>query len=200
MKLHLGVGDVYLQDYVNIDIHIEGYSFLASDRPDLVEQNLTTEENYYKKLYQGAREGGFEFRCVADRFLDFKDLPYPDNSVEKILAVQCLEHLAPEDAQKALAEWHRVLEPSGVVIIDVPDFEGLARQLLAQPYEDDKEYYYKMIFGSHKNQYAIHKEGYSFVKLELHLLQAGFRGVKDLSNIFNHPYPSITVEAWKEAS
>lgn len=197
MKLHLGCGDIYLRDYVNIDIYIDGYSFLAQDRPDLVEQNLTTEGNYYKKPYLGAREGGFEFQCVADRFLDFKDLPYPDNSVEKVLAVQCLEHLAPEDAQKTLAEWHRVLEPSGVVIIDVPDFEELARQLLTQLHEEEKEYYYKMLFGSHKNQYAIHKDGYSLVKLQLRLLQAGFAKVKDLGNIFNHPYPSVTVEARK---
>ncbi len=195
MKLHLGCGDVYLEGYVNIDIYIEGYSFLAADRPGLVRLNRTTEDNYYKKPYPGA--GGFAYECAADRFLDFTYLPYPDGSVEKILAVQCLEHLTPEEARKAVAEWHRVLAPGATAVIDVPDFEQLAAKLLEHTHEEYKEYYYTMIFGSHKNVAASHKDGYSREKLALLLLDAGFHYVYYLKNIFNHPYPAVTVEAIK---
>lgn len=47
-KLHLGNGTVYLDGWINIDLH----GSLAKDRPDLVKHNLTTIENYYKYPFQ----------------------------------------------------------------------------------------------------------------------------------------------------
>ena len=49
LKLHVGCGTVYLEGYVNLDVPVAGYSFLASERPDLVEKNRTSVERYYKK-------------------------------------------------------------------------------------------------------------------------------------------------------
>jgi SAM-dependent methyltransferase len=48
-------------------------------------------------------------------------------------AVACnnaLEHLYPHQVDKALREFHRVLNPGGYIIIQVPDLEGI------QPTED----------------------------------------------------------------
>lgn len=194
MRLHLGCGNVYLQGYVNIDLPIRGYSFLAEDRPDLVEKNRTTLLNYYKKPY--SRAGPRDVLCVADAFMDILHLDYLDNSVDEILVVQTFEHLSRYEAQEALAEWRRVLRRGGKLIIDVPDFEALARELLAQSNEDEKEYYYRMIFGSQKNAYAFHKEGYTFPKLSSLLGKSGFVEMIDLGNIL-HPYPSVTIEAKK---
>jgi hypothetical protein len=42
LKLHVGCGTVYLEGYVNLDLPVEGYSFLAAERPDLLERNRTT--------------------------------------------------------------------------------------------------------------------------------------------------------------
>ena len=36
VKLHIGCGGVYLEGYINIDVKIDGYSFLTSERPDLM--------------------------------------------------------------------------------------------------------------------------------------------------------------------
>ena len=61
LRLHVGCGTVYLDGYVNLDLEVPGYSFLASERPDLVAVNRTTVDRYYKhdetrdSLEQGTR-------------------------------------------------------------------------------------------------------------------------------------------------
>lgn len=196
MKLHLGCGNVYLEGWVNIDLHIEGYSFLASERPDLVERNRTTIDKYYKEPY--SRDSiRHDALCVADRFMDILNLKYVGNSAEEILVVQTFEHFSRSESRKALWEWHRMLRPGGVLTIDVPDFEGLCKLLLTAKSEQDKEYYYRMIFGSHKNEYAFHKDGYSFNKLYTLLQTSGYVEIVYVGNIFHHPYPSITLKAIK---
>lgn len=37
-----------------------------------------------------------------------------------------LEHLYPHEVPRALSEFHRVLKPSGVLVVNVPDLEGVA--------------------------------------------------------------------------
>ena len=49
LKLHVGCGTVYLDGYVNLDVEVPGYSFLAAERPDLMERNRTSVDRYYKK-------------------------------------------------------------------------------------------------------------------------------------------------------
>lgn len=51
-----------------------------------------------------------------------KRIPLPDRSVHVVYSSHTLEHLDPEDARLFLKEARRVLAPSGVVRIVVPDF------------------------------------------------------------------------------
>lgn len=54
-------------------------------------------------------------------------LPYPDASAEVIIASHVLEHLnALTELPSVLKEFHRVLMPSGVLRVAVPDLEVLA--------------------------------------------------------------------------
>lgn len=199
LKLHLGCGDIYLEDYINIDSYKEGYSYLAKDRPDLVEENKTTVERYYKReqsketLHKKELKGKF---CVADRFMDISELDYPENSVDEILTVQTLEHLSRGEAGKALSLWYRILKPGGKLHIDVPDFEETSRQLLAQRTEEEKEWYYRLIFGSQKNEGAFHKDGFSARKLEGMLRGHGFVNIVQIENTL-HFYPAIIMECVK---
>jgi len=57
-----------------------------------------------------------------------KPMPFPDNSVEWIIAYHFLEHLTREEAQKFLAECKRVLKPNGIIRISVPDADKLVRK------------------------------------------------------------------------
>lgn len=198
-RLHIGCGTVYLDGYVNIDVEVPGYSFLASERPDLLERNRTTVDCYYKKEESQAtlEHGPSEPQaCVVDRYAPIHDLPYEPNSVDEIRSVQVLEHVGYKQAPPILAHWYELLKPGGVAHVDVPDFEETARQLLAQPDEPSKDWYYRLIYGSQKNPYAYHKNGFSPARLERLLKEAGFREVRHIENTI-HFYPVVICEGIK---
>lgn len=62
-------------------------------------------------------------------------LPFADGSVEEILAIHVLEHIAPGSVVKTLREWHRVLRPGGLLQVHVPN----ARTILTSYLEGDSE-------------------------------------------------------------
>src|SRR5262249_45178449 len=96
LRLHVGCGTVYLDGYVNLDLEVPGYSFLAGERPDLLALNRTTVDRYYKHdesqatLEKGPRHPQF---CVVDRYAAIDALPFAAGSVDEIRAVQVLEHV-----------------------------------------------------------------------------------------------------------
>jgi len=199
LKLHVGCGTVYLDGYVNLDLPVEGYSFLATERPDLVARNRTTVDRYYKKeesretLEHGSRD---HQACVVDRYAPMDALPYAPGTVDEIRSVQSLEHLDMREGPRVLRHWHEILKPGGVLHVDVPDFEETARQLLAQRDEASKDWYYRLVYGSQKNPYAFHKNGFSPARIERLLREAGFREVRHLPNTI-HFYPVVIAEAIK---
>ncbi len=50
---------------------------------------------------------------------------FADGSAELIYCSHALEYFDRSEAQRALEEWRRVLEPSGILRIAVPDFDAL---------------------------------------------------------------------------
>ena len=199
IRLHVGCGTVYLDGYVNLDVEVPGYSFLAADRPDLLARNRTTPDRYYKQEEsQATLEGGPKTAqfCVVDRYARVDALLYPPDSVDEIRSVQVLEHMGMKEVPRVLAHWREVLKPGGVVHVDVPDFEETARQLLAQSDEPSKDWYYRLVFGSQKNAFAFHKSGFSPRRLERLLREAGFREIRQLPNTI-HFYPVTIAEGTK---
>jgi SAM-dependent methyltransferase len=205
LKLHVGCGTVYLDGYVNLDVPVEGYSFLARERPDLRDANRTTVDRYYKQeesraSLEARAEADAAHRepqyCVVDAYAAMDALPYAPGSVDEIRSVQCLEHLPMRDGPRVLRYWYELLKPGGVLHVDVPDFEETARQLLEQPDEASKDWYYRLVYGSQKNEYAFHKNGFSPARLERLLREAGFREVRHLPNTL-HFYPVTIAEGVK---
>ncbi len=199
VKLHAGCGTVYLEGYVNLDVEVPGYSFLASERPDLMELNRTTVDRYYRHdesqatLEHGPSRPQY---CVVDRYASVDALPFPPGSADEIRSVQVLEHVEMKRVPEVLRHWHRVLKVGGLVHVDVPDFEETARRLLAQPDEPAKDWYYRLVYGSQKNPYAFHRSGFSPARLERLLRDAGFADVRLVANTI-HFYPVCIAEAFK---
>lgn len=199
LRLHVGCGTVYLDGYVNIDLEVPGYSFLAGERPDLLALNRTTVDRYYKHeesqatLEHGPKHPQF---CVVDRYAAIDALPCAPGSVDEIRAVQVLEHVEMKRVPDVLRHWHGLLREGGVAHVDVPDFEETARQLLARPDEPSKDWYYRLIYGSQKNPHAFHRSGFSPARLARLLREAGFREVRHVRNTI-HFYPVAIAEGVK---
>lgn len=71
-----------------------------------------------------------KFNPKAEVQADACDLPYDHNSVEAILTSHMVEHLFPQDFEKALLEWKRVLRPNGHLYIRCPNGEYYLRKWL----------------------------------------------------------------------
>jgi predicted SAM-dependent methyltransferase len=60
-------------------------------------------------------------------------VPYPDNTFDKVRAVDVLEHFSYRDTVRVLKEWYRILVPEGKLLIQCPNAKLLAKRWL----EDD---------------------------------------------------------------
>ena len=196
LRLHVGCGTVYLDGFVNIDVAVPGYSHLARERPDLADLNRTTVERYYVRDESQAtleRGPGRPQHCVVDLYASLDALPYEAGTVDEIRSVQVLEHVPQPQVPEVLRHWAMLLKPGGMCHVDVPDFEETARQLIAQPDEPSKDWYYRLVYGSQKNANAFHRSGFSPARLERLLREAGFREVLHLPNTL-HFYPACIAE------
>lgn len=196
--LHLACGTVYLrshstEDWINIDTEHEN-TYLSDKRPDLVEQNGTDMEHYYKQFVgkEDFMTGKLhEKEVVCDRLMDVQKLDYEDNSVDKIVGIQIVEHFDYEDGKNLLKEWFRVLKSGGSVQIHVPDMEGI----IASYGKEDLDWMIRQIYGSQKNKLNVHKSGYTNLSLTKILKKVGFSNVVAIKNI--HSYPSVCLRAYK---
>jgi SAM-dependent methyltransferase len=114
---------------------------------------------------------------TADQFADLTTLDYPENSVDEIRLHHTFEHFSRQWALKLLSNWHRWLKPGGVLVIEVPDFDELAKRYVSA----DLEYRFKLlrqIFGSHEAHWAYHYDGWGEEKFRFILGKFGFTDLK----------------------
>lgn len=218
IKIHIGAGGIYLKGYANLDVPTDEFYF-ADARPDLVKENITSIDNYYKDPYYNNYYERFKLKLkgnknlpqpkgvpaknlrrrkmVIDQIAYANNLPYKYSSVSEILAVQVFEHFGPNEAKQVLKHWQQLLKPGGKLIIDVPDILETAKLLALAETEQEKAWAEKLIHGTRNNEFAYHKVGYWPKKLEEMLVEASFTGIK-LNNKINHQYPAFSMEAYEK--
>ena len=204
MRIHLGCGPVYLEGFVNCDVKIEGH-YLASERPDLVEKNKTTVDNYYKKnvTREQIMSGKFNKEdVVVDMYANVHRLPFKDNSIDEIRLYQVFEHFTTPEANELLQYWRRKLIDRGVLYLDVPDLAQTAYNYVNSQTEEDRAWNVRLLYGSQKNVYGLHKMMYSRESITQLLYKNGYNDLKFLPNIHLNKdgsilYPAFAVEAKK---
>lgn len=105
---------------------------------------------------------------------------FSDGSIEEIYASHVLEHLDyKSEAEQALREWHRALQPGGVLRISVPDLDILAR-LFTHPQlkPQDRFQIMRMMFGGQADPYDQHKTGFFFDFLGSLLDKTGYTAIR----------------------
>ncbi len=193
IKLHLACGTVYLTDgYTNIDIQLPE-AFLAKERPDLVKKNGTNFANYYKEHVgrNSFLSGVLQHKeNVCDIFADIRKLPFEEGTVDEILGVQVFEHFSFVEGKQLLKYWISLLKQGGVMHLDVPDLDGTV-----DIYKTDKVWATRLLFGSQKNEYGVHRSMYNKETLGDLFYEMGLKDVTYLANM--HTYPAFGVKGVK---
>jgi SAM-dependent methyltransferase len=70
---------------------------------------------------------GVDANYASDRVMhgSVTALPFPDATFDRALCLDVLEHLSFEEQPRALGELHRVLKPSGELLVSVPNLAHL---------------------------------------------------------------------------
>jgi SAM-dependent methyltransferase len=117
-----------------------------------------------------------------------KDLlkPFPDGSVEEIIARDCIEHISWRRVEDLLRDMYRVLKCNGRVYIQVPDLEAIARRVILDP-----DFCFGDLCGWRAISYWVyggqdypentHKAGFTMPTLRRLLESLGF-GVVEIKN------------------
>jgi hypothetical protein len=193
VKLHCGCGGVYLTDpgtgYYNLDVR----GVLAVDFPDLREENETSVSNYYARLEGDALHLPERRETVADCLIDLScELPYPVDSVDKIVAVQFFEHLSPMRALSVMQNWHGVLKAGRPLVMSVPDMTGTLA--LFGDGRGMTDFAIRHLQGRCGDEYQSHHAWYTLETLCELVNYCGF-DVLPIANF--HFYPAICVRAIK---
>lgn len=192
-KLHLANGTVYLTPgYTNIDVSLPE-AFLAKDRPDLVEKNTTTLDSYYKEYVDRDifLSGSLQHKeNVCDLFADIRELPYEKESVDEILGVQVFEHFSFVEGREVLEYWVSLLKHGGFVHLDVPDLDRTV-----EIYRTDPVWGTRLLYGSQKNEYGVHKAMYNKKTLRKLFQDVGLVDIKLYPNM--HTYPAFGMRGTK---
>ena len=105
------------------------------------------------------------------------------------------EHFTYDEGDRILEYWYHLLKPHGTIHIDVPDLDETMKGYLSSKSQRDQRWYLRLLFGSQKNEYSLHRAMYSKRMLVNLLRKHGFSRIRELGNI--HFYPAFALEARK---
>jgi predicted SAM-dependent methyltransferase len=132
---------------------------------------------------------------ATDLECDILQLPFNDNAAARIETYHVIEHLGRHEAVRAVREWHRVLKPEGVLVIECPDFDAACREYLG-----GREDRIDNIFGLQRFEGDSHRFGYNFERLGLLLAESGFRSIvqQPPTDYHKEQEPCLRVECVKQ--
>ena len=114
----------------------------------------------------------------ADVYGDLITVPL--EACSEIRSHHVFEHFNYMESLALLVKWARALEVGGLLIIDIPDLEVLAQELLSSIQKNEVIRTFKIVrlmYGSHEAEWAYHINGWSLRSLSHVLEKMGFEGV-----------------------
>ena len=105
--------------------------------------------------------------------------PFPSNSVDEVIARDCIEHISWRRVEDLLRDIYRVLKCNGRVYIQVPDLEAIAKKVILNPdFKYGELEGWKAIsfwvYGAQDHEYNYHKSGFTIPTLKKLLESIGF--------------------------
>lgn len=106
-----------------------------------------------------------------------KPVPLDDGCAEEVHSYHFIEHVTEWQSPSVIREFHRLLKPGGLLVLECPDLELAAKNLLAGlppnmwrfPFYGD---------GATKDPYMTHRFGFTRASLEALLRDNGFASIK----------------------
>jgi SAM-dependent methyltransferase len=106
-------------------------------------------------------------------------LPLKDGCADELHAMHIIEHVFAWEAPALVGEWYRLLKPGGLLVVECPDIEHAARNLLAGL--SDQMWLWPLYGdGGTKDPFMMHKNGFTPSKMKWLLSSCGLSNVRHL--------------------
>ncbi len=116
-------------------------------------------------------------------------VPLGDGCADYLQAMHAIEHVHEWEAPHLLAEFMRLLRSGGTLVLELPNVEAAARNLLAG--EPPNMWSFPLYGdGSHKDPYMCHKFGYTPKTLKALVAEAGFIDIRLMAPQTHGPRPN----------
>lgn len=120
----------------------------------------------------------------VDLVFDIRErFPIGDGVIAEIFSAATLEHFRKHHNEHILREFHRILQPGGMLRVSTPDIEAIARAVLAG---EDLGKVNQHLFGKFKSEetedFDVHKWMYRAATMIALLESIGFTDVKQVEN------------------
>ena len=110
----------------------------------------------------------------VDKVCDVSKIDLPDGCAGEIYASHILEHFSHRKTLDVLREWYRLLEPAGILLISVPDFDRTVELYMVGGLND---WVNQFLWGDQGYDGAYHYCGFNEQRLTNFLEQAGFTDI-----------------------
>lgn len=104
-------------------------------------------------------------------------IPLPDGVADQLFNGHFIEHVYRWQAPAVIKEFHRLLMPGGVLVMELPNILLAAKHLLKGAKDQMCMW---PLYGdwSHNDPYMMHKHGYTPQTIEALLVECGFRNIQ----------------------
>jgi len=123
---------------------------------------------------------------------DARMLPFPSNSLTNICSCYLLQCFGETDAEDALKEWFRCLQPGGQLELHVPDLKQVMRDFLSTGSEKSL----KELYGNFEHELNRHQWGYDSAGLDRILSRVNFVRISLIKPPTLHP-DALSVVTYK---
>ena len=110
---------------------------------------------------------------------DAKSIPLDSGCADVVMALHLLEHFYLWEVGDVLWEWHRLLKPSGRLILELPNLESACRNLL-KGMNDQMSMWPLYGDPGHEDVFMCHRWGYTPKTVTGLLIAHGFNRIKVL--------------------
>jgi SAM-dependent methyltransferase len=117
---------------------------------------------------------------APDLLADVRAVPLPDRCASEVMALHVIEHFYRWEVLALLQEWRRLLVSGGLLVLELPNIELAARNLLKGRGENLSMW---ALYGdpAHEDPFMCHRWGYTPGTLSALLLEAGFTRIEHMA-------------------
>jgi len=133
--------------------------------------------------------------CNPDLVCDIRKLPYKENTVDRILVSDALEHVGRTEVKTVLEQWYSILKPNGLFIIKTPNIDTLIDFYKAKkiPFEE----LVRKIFGNQDYSGNYHYVGFNPENIKQLLTSVGFKVINLTEQMTGGDWSNMAVRCRK---